>query len=52
MITSESLWRIEYLDQKYRPADLKKALSRGNHKSAKENGYIFNDAIIKEIEKG
>ena len=37
MITNGSQWLIEYIYEKYRLADLKVALGRGNHKSAIQN---------------
>ena len=47
MITNGSQFPIEELDEKSRLADLKGALGRGNHKSAKENGKFLSDTLVK-----
>ena len=49
--TNGSQWPIEELDEKSRLADLKGALGRGNHKSAKENGKFLSESLVKEINK-
>ena len=52
LLNHGSLWPVKKLKDDLLKADLKGALIRGNHKSAKINNDFLNSALSKEIKKG
>jgi hypothetical protein len=52
LLNHGSAWPVHQLEEKLQKSDLKGALKRGNHKSAKIQSEFLSTALVKEIKKG